>query len=236
MRFLWQEYWHDLPFPPLVDHVLSELSIMMHPSWVALHSMAHLHWVTQAPSPWQGCDPWREYWNFTEFIYSKQLFGGVLGFLYTILGFPGSSVFKESACNAGDPASIPGLGRSPGERTGYPLQYSWSSLVAQLVKNLPAVWETWVQSHHLQRLTFLFLPYQFICFSYLIALVRTYNKILNKSGESKHFCPYLDLRGKSFSFSPLSMMLTVSLLYMIFIMLLIPYLFSTIPTLLRVLS
>ena len=42
--------------------------------------------------------------------------------------------------------SIPGLGRSPGEGTGYPLQYSWASLVAQLVKNPPAIWETWVQS------------------------------------------------------------------------------------------
>ena len=41
---------------------------------------------------------------------------------------------------------IPGLGRSPGEGTGYPLQYSWVSLVAQMVKNLPAMWETWVQS------------------------------------------------------------------------------------------
>ena len=40
----------------------------------------------------------------------------------------------------------PGLGRSGGEGIGYPLQYSWASLVAQLVKNLPAMWETWVQS------------------------------------------------------------------------------------------
>ena len=57
-----------------------------------------------------------------------------------------SSVGKESACNAWDPGSIPGSGRSPGEGVGYPLQYSWASLVAQLVNNLPAVWETWVQS------------------------------------------------------------------------------------------
>ena len=53
---------------------------------------------------------------------------------------------KESAYNAGDPGSIPGLGRSPGEGIGYPLQYSWASLVAQLVKNPPAMWETWVWS------------------------------------------------------------------------------------------
>ena len=56
--------------------------------------------------------------------------------------FPHSSVSKESACNAGDPRSIHGSGRSAGEGIGYPLQYSWASLVAQLVKNLPAMRET----------------------------------------------------------------------------------------------
>ena len=50
------------------------------------------------------------------------------------MGFPDISVGKESACNAGDPGSIPGLGRSAGEGIGYPLQCSWASLVAQLVK------------------------------------------------------------------------------------------------------
>jgi len=53
-------------------------------------------------------------------------------------------VSKESTHNAGDPGLIPGSGRSTGEGLGYPLQYSWASLVAQLVKNLPAMWETWV--------------------------------------------------------------------------------------------
>ena len=52
---------------------------------------------------------------------------------------------KESACNAGDLGFIPGSGRSPGEGIGYPLQYSWASLVAQLVKNPPAMRETWVR-------------------------------------------------------------------------------------------
>ena len=55
-----------------------------------------------------------------------------------------SSVGKESACNAGDPGSIPGSGRSPGEKKDY--SYSWASLVAQLVKNPPTMHETWVQS------------------------------------------------------------------------------------------
>ena len=64
---------------------------------------------------------------------------------YQSLGdFPDSSVGKESACNAGDPSSIPGLGRSAGEGIGCPVQYSWASLVAQLIKNPPTMWETWV--------------------------------------------------------------------------------------------
>ena len=58
-------------------------------------------------------------------------------------GYDGSSADKESACNAGDPGSIPGSGRPPGEGIGYPLQY-WASLVAQSVKNPPAMWETWI--------------------------------------------------------------------------------------------
>ena len=61
-------------------------------------------------------------------------------------GFPDSSVGKQPTYNAGDPSSIPGSGRSTGEGIGYPLQHSWASLVAQLVKNPPAVWETWVRS------------------------------------------------------------------------------------------
>ena len=62
------------------------------------------------------------------------------------VGFPGSSVGKESACNAGGPGSIPGSRRSTGEGIGYPLQYSWASPVAQLVKNPFAMWETRVGS------------------------------------------------------------------------------------------
>ena len=67
-------------------------------------------------------------------------------FLILNLGFPDTSVGKEFACNAGDPGLIRESGRSTGEGIGYPLQYSWASLVAQVVKNLPAMWETWVQS------------------------------------------------------------------------------------------
>ena len=67
------------------------------------------------------------------------------------LGFPDSSVGKESICSADDPSSIPELGMDrrertslPGEGIGYPLQSSWASVVAQLVKNPPSMWETWV--------------------------------------------------------------------------------------------
>ena len=73
--------------------------------------------------------------------------------IYHDQGFLGSSVAKESACNAEDPASIPGSGRFPGEGIGYPLQYSWASLVAQVIKNLPARWKMrvwslgWGRSH-----------------------------------------------------------------------------------------
>ena len=62
------------------------------------------------------------------------------------MGFSGSFTGKQSACNTGNPSLIPGLGRSTGEGIGYLFQYSWTSLVAQLVKNPPAMWETWVQS------------------------------------------------------------------------------------------
>ena len=61
-------------------------------------------------------------------------------------GSPSSSVDKESTCSAQDSSMIPGSGRPPGEGIGNPLQYYWASLVAQLVKNLPAMWEAWVQS------------------------------------------------------------------------------------------
>jgi len=61
-------------------------------------------------------------------------------------GFPGSSASRDSSCNAGDPGLIPGSGRSPEEGIGYPLQYSWASLVAEMIKNPSSMRKTWVQS------------------------------------------------------------------------------------------
>ena len=75
------------------------------------------------------------FWIFTPYwIYDLEIF------------FPDSPVGKESSCNAGNPGSISGSGRSSGEGIGYPLQCSWASFVAQLVKNPPSMQETWVWS------------------------------------------------------------------------------------------
>ena len=65
-------------------------------------------------------------------------------YIYIYLGFSGGSGSKESACNAGDPDSIPASGRSPREGIGYPLLFSWTSRAAHVVKNLPAMQEIWV--------------------------------------------------------------------------------------------
>ena len=75
--------------------------------------------------------------NFTT---DKSYFFSHLRLDTILLGFPGSSDGKESTSNAGDASSIPGLGRSPGEGIGYPLQYFWASPVAQMVENLPPMW------------------------------------------------------------------------------------------------
>ena len=79
-------------------------------------------------------------WFLTSLYFSFSVFHPINW------GFPNSSVGKESACNAGDPGLIPGSGRSTGKGIGYPLQYSWASLVAQLVKNPFEMQETWVWS------------------------------------------------------------------------------------------
>ena len=70
----------------------------------------------------------------------------VIGLWKIFEDIPGSSAGKESTCNAGDPSWIPGSESSPGEGIDYPLQYSWAFLVVQMVKNLPSLWETWIQS------------------------------------------------------------------------------------------
>ena len=102
------------------------------------------------------CEFVREYAHFLptrclNYDLISDLSGKILSFKNILLHkpsswFPGSSAGKEIACNAGDPGSIPGSGSSPSEETGYLLQYSWTSLVVQMVKNPLVMQETWVLS------------------------------------------------------------------------------------------
>ena len=108
--------------------------------------------------PWVGKIPWRRKWQHTPVFLPGKSHGwrSLVGYSpwgrkeldtterLSLSCFPDSSVGKESICNAGDPSSIPGSGRASGEGIGYPLHCSGASLVAQLVKNLPAMWESWV--------------------------------------------------------------------------------------------
>ena len=93
--------------------------------------------------PFSNCGEWR---LLLLAVPASHCSGSFCCRVQALSGLPDSSADKESACNAGHPSSIPGLGRSAGEGIGYPSQYSWTSLVAQMVKNLPTVRETWVQS------------------------------------------------------------------------------------------
>ena len=89
---------------------------------------------TQKKKKWQQDSQlaiWDEYFSPLPFFF---------------LGFPDSSAGKESSCSTGDPSLIPGSERFPGEGVSYQVEYSWASLVAQLVKNPPAMPETLVWS------------------------------------------------------------------------------------------
>ena len=88
------------------------------------------HFLLQGISPTQGSNPGLLHYRQILYLLSHQ--GSPLD----------SSLGEESTCNAGDPSSVLGQGRSTGEGIGYPLQHSWVSLVAQLVKNPPAMRET----------------------------------------------------------------------------------------------
>ena len=99
------------------------------------------HTNTHTHTPPKQCMPW----NLSIRIW-QHLNDTYKGYLPHVSGFRGSSAGKEFAYNTGDPGSIPRSGRSPGKGIHHPLQYSWASLVAQTVKNLPAMQETWVWS------------------------------------------------------------------------------------------
>ena len=93
---------------------------------------------------YQRYSPEAEEWKWKEISFIYSVFPEIV--IEYLSCFPGSSVGKEPACKAGDPGLIPGSGSSPGEGIGYPLQYSWASLVGQTVENLPATLETLVLS------------------------------------------------------------------------------------------
>ena len=94
------------------------------------------------------------YYNACPLSLSSDVFISVAEPPFVYLGFVSlddseaslTVQFVKNACNAGEPRSIPGSGRSPGEGIGYPFQYSWASFVAQPVKNPSAMQKTWVQS------------------------------------------------------------------------------------------
>ena len=99
--------------------------------------------LDQLGTDWRSTHSLGEGWSLRVPLLLKHTTQAkIMGGLCWDGGFPESSAGKESTCNAGDPGSIPGSGNG----IGYPLQSSWASLVAQLAKNPPAVWETWVQS------------------------------------------------------------------------------------------
>ena len=155
------------------QYVCFETGVFSRPLRVSMHTSRPVLWIREWARPWTACTVLREKSQqqkldriFTlrsqqapkPFIWSHVrpdlylCFHGISvilrpwGLLVATWGFPSSSAGKESACNAGDPGSIPGLGRSAEKGIGYPLQSSWASLMAQLVKNLPAMQETWVIS------------------------------------------------------------------------------------------
>ena len=113
-------------------------------SWLC-HFLAILHFIRKHSTyPTEFVSSLVKLWH--TYLTGRRLWELNKRGYVNINGFPDSSVGKDSICNAGDPGLISGSGRSAGKGIGYPLQYSWASLVAQLVKTLTAMWETWVRS------------------------------------------------------------------------------------------
>ena len=129
-RFSRQEYWSGLLFPmpgALPDPGKNPCLLHWQAYSLLLHHPGNPHtWISNPAFQSSGT----EHYVFLDLDW----------------GFSQSSVRKESTCKAGDSGLTPGLGRSAGEGIGYPLQYAQASLVAQLVKNLSAMQDTWVQS------------------------------------------------------------------------------------------
>ena len=129
--FFFQHWKYFTPLSPCFHGLWREVWYNSYPSF----SIGEVVLITPLPLPWLLS-------GFFSFVFDVLQFGQNVHKCSFFGGFPNSSVGKESTCNAGDPGSIYGSGRSAGEGIDYPLQYSWVSLVAQLVKNLPAMRET----------------------------------------------------------------------------------------------
>jgi len=158
---------HHLPEPAqTLVHRVSDTTQLSHPlsslsppafnlsqhqglfQWVgSSHLMAQL--IKNLPAMWETWVwslGWEDPLEKGKATHSSILAWRIPSLNLGIFDFPCGSADKESTCNARDPSSIPGPGRSPGDGIYYPPQYSWASLVAQLIKNLPAMRETWVQA------------------------------------------------------------------------------------------
>ena len=141
-----EEHWSGFPFPSqgyLSDSGIKPVTLRS-PALAAGFCITSVTWK----ATWEAVTT-ADFSNFAGILekrrYEKWKTAEMNEF-YMIRGFPGISACKESTCNARDTSSILGSGRSPGEGIGYPLQYSWASLVTQMVKNSPAMWDTWVLS------------------------------------------------------------------------------------------
>ena len=143
----WSLIWrHHFWRQPLWDILSSSQNIWFTEIW-GFYILETRYYSENHPQEQVRSGPKNEVCNNPFLRHLRRVFQG----LYVLSPFPtfflsNSSAGKESTCNAGDPGLILGLGRSAGEGKGYPLQYSWAFLVAELVRNLPAMQETWVWS------------------------------------------------------------------------------------------
>ena len=150
MGFSRQEYWNGLPFPSPGDFPNPGIK-PIDPNPGIKPALAGGFFTTEPPGkPSFRLLAYNAATRKAAFCFTSSCFSLLLC-IYCIctsiykMGFPGGLAGKESTCKAGEPSLIPGWGSSPGEEIGHPLQYSWASLVAQKVKNPPAMWETWVR-------------------------------------------------------------------------------------------
>ena len=163
-EFSRQEYWSGLPFPTPGDlpnprikpksPALVDFLPLGKPHCISLLFLTMSFYISPSPMVITLLQPiiisYLDDWNAFVVDLASNL-ASLQSFYYFCcstmkMGFPDSSVGKESTCNAGDAGLIPEFGRSAKGGIGHALQYSWASLVAQLVKNLPAMWELWVWS------------------------------------------------------------------------------------------